>query len=143
MCQGVDARRRGHRWREVEREQRVVNNNFRSNLDIRDGGLMGRTISLVPRDTAEGRRRRTSVGRGNGDDGNERLIRGKGSSSRSTAAPLLQCKSDGLGYTYSASPAEADSRVDLLLLSQIRGFLYLKIGDMRLNMLVARGQAVP
>src|SRR5437667_11340365 len=85
---------------------------------------------------------RPCIGRGNGDHGNQRLIRGKASARRSTAAPLFQHKTDSFRYTDGTSPSHADDCIDLVLVSEIRVFSYLEIGNMRLNMFVASYQAL-
>src|SRR5436305_15153162 len=94
------------------------------------------------RDTVGRRHLRPCIGRGNGDHGNQRLIRGKASARWSTAAPLFQRKTDSFRHTNRTPPANADDCIDLLLVSEIRGFSYLEVGNMRLNMFVARYQVI-
>src|SRR5438105_15907460 len=142
MGQSVDAGRCCHCWREIEREQRVVNNDFRCDLDVRYGNLAGRTVGSMLRETVGRCHLRPCIGRGNGDEGNEWLIRGKASARWSTAAPLFQRKTDSFRYTDGTSPAQADNCIDLVLVSEVRGFSYLEVGNMRLNMFVARYQVI-
>src|SRR5437764_14004306 len=100
MGQGVDAGRGSQRWREVEREQWVVNNKFGGNLDIRDGNLAGRAVGIKVRDTVGGRHLRACIGGGNGDDGDKWLVCGKGSAGWLAGAQLFHGKTDSFGHAY-------------------------------------------
>src|SRR2546423_10315254 len=142
MGKGVDAGRGSQRWREVEREQRVVNNEFRCDLDIRDGNLAGRAVGIKVRNTVGGFPLRACIGAGNGDDGDKWLIRGKSSASRLASAQLFHGKADSFGHAYRTSPAQADDGIDLVLISKVGHFSYLESGNMRLDMFVGRYQAI-